>query len=273
MTLRPHPRQAFSLLETLVATAVAAILALIVYTLVRTIREVRETQYSADEGPATLAAAATRLTRDLACTFPSDDDDAKIRLTVTNVAQITASVLHLTVYSPAPGEDDLAWAIPRAVQWIPIAEPNGSITLQRISKPIPGSNDPEPATTNNVLTALTTFDIRFSDSDAQHTTWSPKERTAPPLAAEIQIEVKDLAPLTIQTPIPVGLKVPRTRGRAIPPSGNLLQNSRGRASWDCAGGPDAMTADRPPWGTPSPSACSNGKLARNAARTTFPTGC
>ena len=91
---------------------------------------------------------------------------------------------------------------------------------------------------------------------------------------------------------------------------SLLRKSRDRAGRDCAGGQGALTAampkriakeaqrrptdaraarpegcgafpagvrwttaDRPPWGMPLSSACSAGKIARNAAYATFSTGC
>ena len=91
---------------------------------------------------------------------------------------------------------------------------------------------------------------------------------------------------------------------------SLLRKSRGRAGRYCAGGQGALTAampkriakeaqrrstdaraarpegcvafpggvrwttaDRPPWGMPLSSACSAGKIARNAAHATFSTGC
>ena len=93
------------------------------------------------------------------------------------------------------------------------------------------------------------------------------------------------------------------------PASSLLKKSRGCAGRDCAGGRAATaampkriakvaqrrptdaraarpegcgafpggvrwtTADRPPWGMPLSSACSAGKIARNAAHATFSRGC
>lgn len=213
-------RGGFSLLETLVAAAVAAVLALIVFTLVRTIRDVREAQRGADEGPAAVAAAAGRLARDLACSFPAEDDEAKIRLAPTNVAGIASSALRMTVYAPSPGEDDAAWAEPSSVEWRLLADPRGGAGLARISRVVAGPRAAEPAVTNVVVSPVEIFEVRLADARETTATWSPKERKAPPVSADIRISRPGAADstLALKVAVPAGTKVPRTRGNAAAPA-------------------------------------------------------
>ena len=208
-------RSGFSLLETLVAAAVAAVLALIVFTLVRTIRDVREAQRGADEGPAAAVTAAGLLARDLACGFPAEEDELKLWLATTNVAGVASSSLRMTTFARAPGEEDLAWAEPVRVEWRLLAGADGKPALARISRTLSQPRSSDPAVTNLVVAPVAVFDVRLTDAKETVSTWSPKERKALPVSAEIRIAPPggEDAPVVVKGVTPAGAKVPRTRGK------------------------------------------------------------
>ena len=208
-------RTGFSLLETLVATAVAAVLALIVFTLVRTIRDVREAQRGADEGPAAAATAAGLLARDLACSFPAEADEYKLWLTTTNVAGVASSSLRMTSYTRAPGEEDLAWAEPVRVEWRLLASADGKPALARITRALSEPRASDAAATNLLVSPVAVFDVRLNDAKETVSVWSPKERKALPVSAEIRIAPPggEEIPVVVKGITPAGAKVPRTRGK------------------------------------------------------------
>ncbi len=208
-------RAAFSLLETLIATAVAAVLALIVFTLVRTIRDVRAAQRGADEGPAAAVTAAGLLARDLACGFPAEEDEFKLWLTTTNVAGVASSSLRMTTFARAPGEEDLAYAEPVRVEWRLLAGADGQPGLARISRPLTAPRKSDPAVTNLLVSPVAVFEVRLTDAKETVSAWSPKERKALPVSAEVRVALPgtEAQPVVVKGITPAGAKVPRTRGK------------------------------------------------------------
>jgi type II secretion system protein J len=208
----PTRRAGFTLVELLVALALAVVVTALVLATLAITNRTRRSQADRVACRALADRALGQLARDLerAFVFPKNDATA---FTLSRGAAASNAVLELAFarMAPLPGEDHLRWAeVARVAYRLTEAGPT-NFALTCTTQPLAGPAALQPVTTNAVFQGLEAFDVALFDGKLWKDTWigSGASTNGAPRAARITLAAqRGLAQhaATAEVIIPVGLK-------------------------------------------------------------------
>jgi type II secretion system protein J len=172
----------FTLVELLLATAIAALIAALAWSLLSTTARSVAAQEARASNPAAAARALDRIASDLAALFVPDGDRGCAPLLEEDGARIGFCAVRAAGRAP-----DFAWSAPRRIEYRLERDGGADAALTRIEEALAG---PIERITNRVLTRVSTFAIELHDGAAWHRAWPPPDASPPPLPRMARISIR-----------------------------------------------------------------------------------
>lgn len=209
-----NARRGWSLVELVLASAIAVVLGLIVLTVFRTVAMVRETQQGISVGEAARYAASIQLVDDVTNCFKAEIDDSTFLLregaAVAGMRE-RPSRLQLSTYVRMPGEPDPEWHMPVEVIW-QVREEKQEALLERVERPLSGP-DVDHAQTNVLARAIQGFRIEARQADGWVSEFEPGKDLSWPEEIRFRINTEAEEDWT-RVYIPVAIRVPSSIDRS-----------------------------------------------------------
>lgn len=164
------PRSGMTLLELLVALAIALLVIGVVFSMYQSATRTLATQEAAEAGPATAVRAMEVLARDLSCACAPPDEDACPFLISTPAPANNYTVAGFCTASVAPG-DDRRWVVVESVAYRLVAGEEDRGVLLRESVPLAGPGSEGPAVTNVLADRVEAFELRVYDGLEWEAEW------------------------------------------------------------------------------------------------------
>jgi type II secretion system protein J len=208
---RPH---GFTLVEVLLAVAIAIVLMGLCYAIYHTVATTAVSQQQRHSRRAVPVTAADQLTEDVEQAFLPEDDET-CSLVVTQGDGNDLDTLALCTMVLSPDHSDPAWAVPNRVEYRVAAVSGDAHSLLRVHRPLAGPGSPAPAT-NTLLSGVTGFHVAAYDGASWSETWPPEEGEeggALPKAIRVAVESESIAePIHLEIFVPAS----HTAGEASP---------------------------------------------------------
>lgn len=210
-------RDGMTLIELLLAIAIASLVITLVFSVYRTVSTTMQGQDDRRRGADAASDAVQRIAHDLACTF-APKSDAACEFTLEKGASTpAASQLSFCTAVMPEGETDLRWFELHRVAYRVGADSENAMALFRENQPLAGPGAFAPPVTNTLAGNVESFRISVYDGSEWKDEWSSAEGTCP-RAARIELIAKyGSGTKTFQTEvlIPVGNSVTSTIVRAV----------------------------------------------------------
>ncbi|HMP76175.1 MAG TPA: type II secretion system protein GspJ [Kiritimatiellia bacterium] len=191
----------FTLVELLLAAAIAVLVAALAWSLLSTTTRSVESQMDRARGPAAAAAAIDQLRSDLNALFIAEDDPVtalELQSGSDQPFSLTFCTIRATGRTP-----DLVWTEPRRVEYrLAASGADEAASLVRLEQSLSG---PIETVTNTVLDRVTALNLAFSDGETWHATWPPADQNdARPRAARATIQSGSGEPAEAEFWLPIG---------------------------------------------------------------------
>lgn len=164
------PRSGMTLLELLVALAIALLVIGVVFSMYQSATRTLAAQEAAEAGPATAVRAMEVLARDLSCACAPADEDACPFLISAPEAANNYTVAGFCTAAVAPG-DDPRWVVVESVAYRLVAGEEARGVLLRESVPLAGPGSEGPAVTNVLADRVEAFELRVYDGLEWEAEW------------------------------------------------------------------------------------------------------
>lgn len=222
-------RRGLTLIEVLVALAIASIVFGVVFLLYRTAASTALRQNDRERSLYAPVPALAALRDDLRAMVPSQIDPSnRFHLATTKLAENrAASRLNFLFWQPDPTNRNSIWNDALHVEWTVWGADTPTASLVRITSRLTG-----PAgrfdTTNVWMTDVRDFSVQVYDGEKWQTTWPPEgdsSKQPEPVSARITLEHGDGATPRIATdyPLPTGLVITSSTPRAANVGGSTPQ--------------------------------------------------
>lgn len=166
------PRSAFTLLETLLALAIAFVVVGLVYSVLHSVQSTVELQQSLASGPERAVNAMAQISDDLARAFVGPaDPETRFRLEREPGSPNRAKLQFCTLRADLM-EQDLRWADAVLVGIETDTSPDG-MTLMQIERPLDGPGSQGEPTTNRLVEAVSGWEVEVFDSENWVNEWPP----------------------------------------------------------------------------------------------------
>ncbi len=197
--MRPAQSAGFTLVELLLAAAIAVLIAALAWSLLSTTGRSVSSQEARAAGPAAAARAAERAQADLAALFLPEGDAACALALEENGSRIAFCAVRAAGRTP-----DLVWSDPRRIEYAVENAGGPDAALVRVEEALAG---PLGRVTNRVLSRVAEFAIELHDGADWRRAWPPEGVTPPPIPqrARITVRKEDMADaISAECWIPVG---------------------------------------------------------------------
>jgi hypothetical protein len=166
---------------------IIGVIAGIVLVLYKTVSGVRTTQAGISLGSAALTHAYSTLSKDLTCTFRSDQAGTAFKLQAPVDEERGSSTLRFSATLRNETERELRWATAQRIRYL-VDGADGEPALVRITDPLNGPGLVERGSeTNQLLRPVSRFFVEVYDGKAWASDWDSDEQKALPRAARITI--------------------------------------------------------------------------------------
>ena len=214
---RPPHRFGMTLIELLLAIAIASLVITLVFSVYRTVSATMQGQDERRRGADAASDAVQRMARDLACTFaPKSDEACKFTVEKISSAPAASRLSFCTAVMPE-GETDLRWFELHRVAYRVGTGSKDAIVLFRENQPLAGPSAFTPPVTNVLASDVESFHVSVYDGAEWKDEWS-SGGVACPRAARIELTAKyGSGTKSFQTEIliPAGNPVTSSVARAI----------------------------------------------------------
>ena len=203
-----RPRSGMTLIELILAIAIAALVITLVFSVYRTVSVTLQGQDERRRGADAAADAIQRIARDIACTFAPKSDAA----CAFSLEKGSASRLSFCTAVVPEGETDLRWSEVHRVSYGLGTGSEDAAVLFREHQPLAGPGAFAPPVTNRLANNVESFRVSVYDGSEWNDEWS-SGAAACPLAARIELTARyGSGTKTFQTEIliPVGNSVTST---------------------------------------------------------------
>jgi type II secretion system protein J len=216
-TVHRHRRSGMTLIELLLAIAIAALVITLVFSIYRTVSVTMQGQDERRRGADAAADAVQRIARDMACTFaPKSDNQCSFTLEKDTLPPAASKLSFCAAVMPE-GQTDLRWFELHRVAYRVGADSKDVVVLFRENQPLVGPGAFAPPVTNVLARDVESFRVTAYDGSEWADEWSSGDMACP-RAARIELTVRyGSGTKTFETEvlIPVGNSVTSTVVRAI----------------------------------------------------------
>ncbi len=215
-------RAGFTLVELLVALALAAVVTALILTTLAITNRTRRSQADRVACRALTEQALGLLARDLERTFLFPKQDATaFELGRGAAASNAALELAFARVAPLPGESDLRWAEVARVVYRLTESDTTNFTLTCTSQPLAGPAALQPPATNAVFPRLESFDVLLFDGKVWKDSWTGKgtATNGAPRAARVSLTARQGNARHVSTAeiiIPISLKFEPPKKDKVP---------------------------------------------------------
>ena len=186
---RRSPRAGFTLIEILVVSLIVVVVAAIVLVLYQTVNGVRSAQGNITQGSSALGQALRLLSRDLACSYLTDQEGTAWLMTEAVPDDRVSSSLQFAATLRDVAEDDYAWNTVQTLQYYVDDRNFEEPTLLRVSRPLVGIDSMRPAITNELVRNVKAFTLEAYDGKDWQPEWSSADAEGLPQAVKLSIEM------------------------------------------------------------------------------------
>lgn len=209
-----------TLVELLIAMAIAVVLVIIAATLYRTTAQALSGQQARARGPHAANQALAALRDDLAGTIlPAEDAACPF---VVEPLPESGSELAFCTLRAGPVEGSVVWAVPRRMTYRLAAAGGSTSALVRVSVPLTGPGSQDPPETNVLVKEASRFVVSVFDGTDWRRTWPPGEPGASPrprlVRAELQVPDGPEGGYTTEMFVPAGNSITSTLLRTSTPA-------------------------------------------------------
>ncbi len=181
-------RHGVTLIELLVALALAILLLGAVYGVYRTATQTLSDQQRRHAADAPTVAALDRLSRDLTCAWFSVPDPAcTFRLEPGDAGTLGPELTFCTLERPNDEPDPMRADALQVTYQLVSDEKRGSL-LVRAHRPLSGPGSDQPPRTNSLVAGVQVFRVRVFDGIEWHDAWPTAEEETRPCAARIELQ-------------------------------------------------------------------------------------
>jgi type II secretion system protein J len=180
-------RKGFTVIEVLIVVLIIGVIASIVLVLYQTVNGVRTTQSGIARGSAALNHAYAVLSKDLTCTFNSEQEGTAFELQAPADEERGSSSLRFCASLRNAAEREFRWAVVHRIRYA-IDGTGSEPALVRVAEPLhgPGSLG-GGAETNELLRPVSRFFLEVYDGKDWSSDWDSVARKGLPMAARITI--------------------------------------------------------------------------------------
>ena len=180
-------RKGFTVIEVLIVALIIGVIAGIVLVLYQTVNSVRTTQSGIARGSAALNHAYARLSKDLTCTFSSEQEVTAFKLQAPADEERGSSSLRFCASLRNAAEREFQWAMVHRIRYA-IDGTGSEPALVRVAEPLngPGSLG-GGSVTNELLRPVSRFFLEVYDGKDWSADWDSVARKGLPMAARITI--------------------------------------------------------------------------------------
>lgn len=216
-------RSGMTLIEILLATAIAALVVALVFSVYHTVSATLRGQQERRQGPDAAAAAVGRAAHDLECAFAGANDPAcAFTLVPADESDTGGSEISLCSAVAEEGERDTRWFALERVAYRLQGAPSGPRELVRESAALAGPGAYAPPVTNVLAGRVEQFLVRVYDGEEWKEAWPPESGTRFPRAARIELVCgQGTGTRAFQTSVvipagnPITSRVERVAGRGV----------------------------------------------------------
>ena len=184
---RPTQRAGMTLIELLLAFAIAVLVVAVVYSLYHTVVSTLRGQQARRHGAEAAEDALSRLSRDLACAFANpNDDDCRF---VLKTDEAGSSVGFCAAVVP-DGETDLRWFYLERAAYRLVPDEDAGPVLVRESRGLTGPGALAPTSTNRLVEGVTRFKVTVFDGNDWQNAWTDDSSKQPPRAARVEMAIR-----------------------------------------------------------------------------------
>lgn len=211
-------RSAFTLLETLLALAIAATVVALVYSVFHTVQSTLDLQQARVAGPERAAAALQALADDLERAYVAPSDASTRFRMEPDPSTPRRMAFRFATLRADPAERDLRWVKLVEVTYA-LAEEERGLALLQTERPLTGPGSLDPPKTNRLASGLSGLAAEAHDGTTWIENWPPEEEGAAdrlPRAVRIHLleSGQDRQPLQLEVLLGTGTEVPSRRERA-----------------------------------------------------------
>lgn len=214
---RPPHRSGMTLIELILAIAIASLVITLVFSVYRTVSVTMQGQDERRRGADAVSDAVQRIARDITCTFaPKADEACKFILEKDTSAPAASQLSFCTAVMPE-GETDLRWFELHRVAYRVGTDSKDAIVLFRENQPLAGPGAFAPPVTNVLASNVESFRVSVYDGSEWKDEWTSID-AACPRAARIELTARvGSGTKTFKTEvlIPVGNSVTSSVARVV----------------------------------------------------------
>ncbi|MBP7829212.1 MAG: prepilin-type N-terminal cleavage/methylation domain-containing protein [Kiritimatiellae bacterium] len=181
-------RSGFTLVELLIAMAIAGLLVGVVYALYHTVMTAVSGRRVRDEELVRAGRAIDAVSADLAALFPAPGEEGRVRLGLEEPGATNRSDLAFCTLRLSPGEADSRWLEVRRVRYRldPVGGEAGRLLCEH--RPVSGPGA-EAMATNELFVGAAAFRVRFYDGAEWQSEWEGTAEQMAPRAARIELDL------------------------------------------------------------------------------------
>lgn len=181
------PRSGMTLIEILLAAAIAALIVALVFSVYHTVSVTLQGQQERRRGPDAAAAAVERIAHDLECAFSSEDQACALTLVPAAESGTGSSEVSLCSAVVPEGERDTRWLDLEQVVYRLQGAPAADRALVRESRALAGPGALAPPVTNVLAEGVEQWLVRVYDGAEWKETWPLEGSPRFPRAARIEV--------------------------------------------------------------------------------------